>query len=220
MSKMPKAAKKAAKRKNLKKQAMSTKSSEKEIKATANVRALLARAGELEIQECVISQGWQDRGLAHILITRKTPGNGLLVGGYYVDLYCSGLKSTAAMTVTTEAYETQIKPGIFNDPVDLKPCDPELAAGIIEGAIDFSAKYGFKPHKRWSESRPVLAGIKSKKDEIAFGKDGKPHVIADHTDNLRGVLNRLERTAGAGNYTIDYNEKTADDNQRSALIDD
>jgi len=202
MTKISKAAKKAAKRKNLKKQIKAAKANEKVKKSGPSVKSLLAKAQELEIHECVLSDGWRENGFAHILLARKIPEGGLLVGGYYVDTLCAGLKSTAAMTTSLEAYESQIKPGIFNDEVNLKPCDPGLVVAIIKGAVEFSAKYGFKPHKRWIESQPVLAGIEPKADGVEFGKDGKPCVRADHTDNLRGVLNRLERTAGAGNYTV------------------
>ncbi len=164
-------------------------------------RRLLEMAGRLPILECVISRGWRERGLAHILLARVAPDRRLLAAGYYVDLLCLGLKDTAVLhNLDPAEYEQSIKPNVFNDPVELEPCDPGLARAVVEGAIEFAGRFGLKPNKRWSDSRRLLDGIEPAADDIPFGRDGKPCLVLRPGEDVTGPLRRLERVLGSGNF--------------------
>ncbi len=167
-------------------------------------RRLLEMAKDLPLLECLISRGWRERGLAHILLARTAPNGRILAAGYYVDLLCLGLKDTAVFpNLAPEEYEQSIKPNVFNDPVELEPCEPGVARAVIEGAIEFAGRFGLKPNKRWSESRRLLAGIEPAGDGIVFGRDGKPCLVLRRGENLTGPRRRLERVLGPGKFLIE-----------------
>jgi hypothetical protein len=206
MARDPKAAQKAAeKRKKREKELRAAQARRKaqEAGAEAMPKKFLQKAAELPIAECVISKGWQERGLAHVLLARELPTGRLLVAGYYVDTLCLGLKDTAVMpNLRPEEYEKNIKPKVFNDPVELEPCAPSLAKAVIEGAIEYAHRFGFKPNKRWEESRRLLEGIEPAPDELQFGREGKPCLVLRGGEKAPGALVRLERSAGPGGYAV------------------
>lgn len=158
---------------------------------------------DLPIAECVISQGWEERGLAHILLARRLPDGFLLVGGFYVDTFCLGIKDCAVIErIEEKEYINTIKPTIFNDPVELVDCPPELARAVAEGAFTFAEKFGFKPAKRWPEVRKIFSGVELPETLPVFGKDGKPCYIKRDETNSVAIIAKLERNAGAGNYLL------------------
>ncbi|MBI5442570.1 MAG: hypothetical protein HY900_15315 [Deltaproteobacteria bacterium] len=204
MARDAKAAQRAAlKRKKREKEVQEDRARQKAAAAEGSPRRFLAQARELPIDECVISKGWQERGLAHILLARKLPTGNLMVAGYYVDTLCVGLKDTALLpNVQPEEYSRNVKPNVFNDPVEFEPCEPALAKAVVEGAITFAGRFGFKPNKRWEESKRLLDGL----PEVAppaFGRNGKPCLVLRGGEKAPGAVARLERTAGPGNYAVE-----------------
>jgi hypothetical protein len=55
---------------------------------------LIKNAKNYPVHECLINDDWQDKGMAHIFLTRKQPNNTLILGVYLVDIFCLGLKNT------------------------------------------------------------------------------------------------------------------------------
>lgn len=204
MGRDAKGAQKAAQKRKLREQRVrQAKAKRRSREQETGNRRLLVRAAEFPLEECVISKGWQERGLAHILLARRRPDGNLMVGGYYVDTLCLGLKDTAVMpSVAGDEYQQQIKPNLFNDPVEFEACDPGLARAVVEGAVEFAARYGFRPNKRWSESMRMLDGIEPRGEGITFGRDAKPCLLLREGENLKGALARLERQVGSGGYTV------------------
>jgi hypothetical protein len=160
--------------------------------------------GDLPLGECVISKGWKERGLAHLLLTRRQPDGKLLVGGWYVDTFCLGLKDCAVIPNVEEGeYQENLKPNLFNDDVTFEPCKPAFARALVEGAIAFAGQYGFKPAKRWEQSRPLFVEEAAGSSRITFGKGGKPCYVKRGETNAQGILARLERKVGPGNYLVE-----------------
>ena len=163
----------------------------------------MARVGTFPVHECVISKGWKERGLAHILLARRTPDGTLMVGGYYVDTLCVGLKDTAVMSnLSDEDYVERVKPNVFNDAVEFERCEPGIARAVVEGAIAFSEACGLRPNKRWSESRKLFDGIEPEAKGLIFGRDGKPCLVVRKGETVAAVQARLDRKLGAGTYEV------------------
>lgn len=159
---------------------------------------------DLPIVECVNSRGWEESGLSHLLLVRRFPDDNVLVAGYFVDTFCLGIKDCALLERMSESdYRTNIKPSIFNDPVEFVDIDPSMAMGIAEGAAEFAAKFGFKPNKRWSEARKMFEGIEPPANPPSFGKNGKPCYVKRDETNQAAILAKLERAAGTGGYTVE-----------------
>ncbi|HSH69285.1 MAG TPA: hypothetical protein VK997_05165 [Deferrisomatales bacterium] len=165
--------------------------------------AVERRMEDLPVDECVISKGWRERGLAHILLARDLGNGHLLVGGYFVDLLCVGLKDCAAIPrVEKDEYANKVKFSIFNDEVEFEPLEPGVARAIVEGAIAYADELGFHPNRRWSEARKVFRGIDPQPDGLEFGRDGKPCLVLRKGDNLQGAQRRLQRKLADGAYQI------------------
>ena len=164
-------------------------------------RGLIKRAEQFPIYECLLNQDWQDKGLAHILLSRKQPNNEFIIGVFLVDIYCLGLKNTFCnANFPLEKYE-KLKLRMAEES-SLITCDPVLANRIVYGAIDYARKLGFEPQKDFRLSRFTL-GEPSDANvpyNIEFGKDGKPLYIAGPNDDADRVVERLSKTVGDGNF--------------------
>lgn len=162
---------------------------------------LIKRAEQFPIHECLLNQDWQEKGLAHILLSRKQPTNEFIIGVFLVDIFCLGLKNTFCnANIPLEEYET-LKHRMAEES-SLIPCDLVLANRIVYGAIEYAGKLGFEPQKDFRLSRFTL-GEPSDVDlpyNIEFGKDGKPLYIAGPNDNVNRVVAQLNKTVGDGNY--------------------
>jgi len=165
---------------------------------------------DLPIHECVISKGWEERGLAHILLAKELPNGKIVVGGWYLDIFAMGVKDSALLPgLDLSEYEERIKPNIFNDDVEFEDCDPALAVALVDGAAEYGEKLGFRPNKRWEESRSIFAGITPAEDLPAFGKEGKPCYVKRGETNSAAIIARLTRSVGEGNFTVVEGEEEA-----------
>ncbi len=205
MGKDAKRAQKAAlKRKKRELKVRESKAQRRGADQGSGERALLGGARDMPVQECVVSKGWRERGLAHVLLARRGSDGKLLVGGYYLDTLCTGLKDTAVIpNLTEEDYQQRVKPHVFNDEVEFEPCAPGVARALVEGAVAFAAVLGFRPNKRWEESRRLLEGIEPEPAGLAFGREGKPCLVARPGDHVVAARARLDRAVGPGNYLVE-----------------
>ncbi len=170
-----------------------------------SARYWLERAESLQVAECVISRGWRESGFAHILLARRTAPEQVIVGAYYVDLLCLGLRDTAVIgPLDFDEYEATVKSTLFNDPVEFEPCEPAAALGVVEGAIAYAARYGFRPNKRWSRSRRLFAGIEPAVPDLEWGRQGKPCLVVKPGEDVSGALRRLERLLGSGGFLVEH----------------
>ncbi|MBI5014723.1 MAG: hypothetical protein HZB55_04445 [Deltaproteobacteria bacterium] len=193
----------ALKRRKREKEVREARARQKAKQVEEGGKKILGKTPDLPVVDCVISKGWQERGLAHVLLARRLPTGRLLAGGYYVDTLCVGLKNTAVLpNLDPDEYERTVKPNVFNDPVEFEPCEPSLARAVVEGAIEFAARFGFRPNKRWEESRRLLEGVEAA-EGLTFGRAGKPCLVVRPGDTAAGPLARLERTVGPGNYLVE-----------------
>ena len=165
-------------------------------------RKRILEARGYPIHECVIGGGWREQDLCQILLSR-VQADGLLVAGVYlVDLLCLGLKNTfACANLTQSAYDSKLR-GPIQETQGLEPCDLDLAHTIIYGAIDYAAQFGFQPQRDFKLSHHILAerGSLPVREDVEFGKDGKPLFVSGPHDNVPKILGRLRAAVGEGNF--------------------
>lgn len=204
MAKDGKRAQKAAQKRKLREQRVrEEKARRRTAQEGGGVRRTLTRARDLPVEECVISRGWRERGLAHILLARRRDDGSLVVGGYYVDTLCLGLKDTAVIpNVSPDDYRQNVKPNVFNDAVEFEDCEPGLARAVVEGAIAFAAGTGFRPNKRWEESKHLFDGVEARAEGLTFGREGMPCLVLRGGEQNPVAVARLERALGAGNFAV------------------
>lgn len=167
-----------------------------------NPKKKIQKARQLPIHECLINASWQEGGLATILLSRQQPNGMILFGVYLVDVFCLGLKNTYCNAdLSMSRYTTEVKPKVFQEQ-NIIECPIELAHQIIYGAIEYAEQFGFWPNKDFKLSRFVLESSQNieLRDEVEFGKDGKPFYISGPDDNARNIIRQLDGAVGRENY--------------------
>ena len=162
---------------------------------------LIKKAKQFPINECLVNEDWQGKGLAHILLSRKQPNNELIIGVFLVDIYCLGIKNTFCnANISLEDYE-KLKFRMSQES-SLITCDPKLANRIIYGAVEYARRLGFEPQKDFALSQFIL-DEPSDADllfDVEFGKDGKPLYIAGPNDNVDHVMKQLSKNVREENF--------------------
>lgn len=162
---------------------------------------LIKNAKNYPLYECLINDRWQDKGLAHILVSRKQPNNQLIFGVFLVDMYCLGLKNTFCNAkVSLEEYK-RLKLGLSKEP-GLTPFSPGKVCRIVFGAIEYAKRLGFKPQKDFALSRFLLEGLPDAEEDfpLEFGSGGKPLYVAGPDDDFNAIIQTLMKNVGEGNF--------------------
>lgn len=164
-------------------------------------KAIIRRARSYPIIECLINEGWQEQGIASILISRRQSDSLVILGSFNVDLFCLGVKDAFARANMPLATYHELKEKFIGER-PIKKCSPELAHQIIYGAIDYAALWDLKPHKDFLLARNVLEPREDipATEDIEFGKDGKPFFIAGPYDNVSRILKHLENKLGPDGF--------------------
>jgi len=162
----------------------------------------IRQARNYPIIGCWAMQGWDESGLAVIVIARRQPNGNIVFGNYLVDYYCLGLKNTYCNAdIPPEQFHRDYLPKAFSErpPVDISP---RLAHEIIYGGIEYAAQFGFHPHADFKRSRYILdpPDLHPRNGAVEFGHNGKPLYIEGPYDNTDAILRQLARTAGQGNF--------------------
>lgn len=163
---------------------------------------IITKGRGLLFRDCLISEGWQEQGMASIAICKKMPSGKYIIGLYMVDTYCLGLKNTNfRFNLTREEYDDFMEE-MSSHTDAMIDCDITEAHNIIYGAIDYAEELGFSPQKDFRITEHLLDPelIDDGIDEIEFGKDGKPFYVSGPDDNVKQILAKLEKNPGPGNY--------------------
>ena len=162
---------------------------------------LIKNAKNYPLFECLINTDWQDKGMAHIYLSRRQPNNKLILGVYLVDIFCLGLKNTFSnASMSIEEYQ-KLKLSLFEETA-ISSYSPAKAYRIIIGAIEYAKKIGFKPQQDFDLSQYVLEGLKNNDYDLTleFGKDGKPFYIAGPDDDFEAIIETLRKNVGEDNF--------------------
>lgn len=165
----------------------------------------LQHARQYPIFGCWIMQGWQESGIAPVIIARQQEDDRILFASYLVDLYCLGIKDvTVNANMPRKRFERSLPELCMLEP---EAISVELAHEIVYGALEYARKYGFEPHPDFARLHadrvldPPEAHAPTHK--VQFGQDSKPLFVAGPYDDerkIKRILQTLERTAGEGNF--------------------
>jgi hypothetical protein len=164
------------------------------------------KSRQLPIYQCFINDGWQEKGMANILISRRHRQGNVTCCSYLVDISLLGIKDTLFRFNLVEDDYEEFKELYFSRAESFLEIDYQLAHNIIFAAWEFAEQFEFKPCKEFlSTTQYFLEEDDDRIDliEIECGKDGKPFYVRGPYDNdqkAQKILAQLERTAGAGNY--------------------
>jgi len=170
-------------------------------------RLATAQALQAPLYEC-----WERKdlfephvGIGTVVVTRKTPGNQVLMAAFLVDVFCLGVKDTHCMLLSENEYRFRLQQ--IETHQDLSEVHPACAKKLVEGAQIYAEALGFSPHKDYGFARKIFGDIQEKQcpRSFTFGRDGKPMYLAGPNDNAqfrKKVMNTL--TAGLGKNGFHY----------------
>ena len=163
---------------------------------------LRTQARKLPLQECLITQNWQEVKVATIVVTRQHNSGNFTSGIFLVDLECLGVKKVNwRFNLLPHEYQA------FREKIlesGLEGCDYVVAHNVIYGAIAFAEEFGLRPHKDFK----IVQGILEEDDEkiemmeIEFGTDGRPHLIVHPGEDRRREIRLLDQHLGRENYHL------------------
>ena len=170
--------------------------------ATINPRRLLRMARRMPIQGAWIQQGWQEQGVARVLLARLQPNDNILFGEYIVDYFCLGIKdSSNSSNIGNDLFFNEVIPRLYSGtpPLDI---EANLAHEIIWGAVEYARELGFEPHRNFRDSQRVLDPPDAfpRDGAIDFGYQDRPLYIPAPDDNQAAVIRRLIDSVGLGNF--------------------
>ena len=160
-----------------------------------------------------VQPGWQDKGVARVVLARTQPTDSVTFGVFIVDLLCTGVKDTSyAVNVAPDAFDNEALPQLYggDPPVEISE---ELAHEIVWGSVEYSGSLGLRPHVKFRESQQILEQPDAlpRTGGVQFGYRGRPLYVPGPTDNQVAVLRSLIETVGLGNfYYLPQGEVPAD----------
>lgn len=175
--------------------------------------------------EAYISDGWEEHGMANVVVVRHRPDGAADFGVFIVDLYCLGVKDAMADLGVSEAdvrdmVEEQLPPDFT------RAFEPACAKKLIEGALAYAESLGFSPHRDFRKARKVLSGIDAStcQRSFTFGCGGKPCYIQgpnDSEERVDRILGILEARFGPDGFDYELldEEEDGDFDPRLELMD-
>ncbi len=165
----------------------------------------LQRAREYPFLGCWIMKGWQESGIAPVVVAREQSADKVTYGVYLIDLYCLGVKNVVTYTDVSHAAFQRKLPEICNGKPE--PCSVEFAHEIIYGSIEYAKRYELDPHPDFTLelADQILdpPNAHPRQGNIIFGHDGKPFYVSgpyDDDKKIDRIIEALMRTAGEGNF--------------------
>ena len=166
-----------------------------------SIEATYIREGiKNEVFKCLADEN-SSNGMISITLYKKVTSDVVLMGAFNIDLYCLGVKEAFIKPGTIEQFE------YFSGHPRFIPYKPEDAKKLIEDAVEYATKLGFKPHKDFKKAFRIFDNVDSSlsTQEYTFGKNGKPCFIAgpfDSPQKCKLILDTLKKNLGEGEYNF------------------
>ena len=149
---------------------------------------------------CWVSAGWDEGGLACVLVARAPRYGRVSCCCYLVDTWCLGVKDALGPVTMHAAKLPELRARCFagfdEPPV---PAAMELAGHLVWGGVDYARSLGFEPHPDFAAAAGHLDRPASP-CPITFGNEGLPCYIEGPHDNAHRIMATLNQSVGTGNY--------------------
>lgn len=172
----------------------------------ASPRAMLRSAARWQLDECLISRGWDEEGaLVQIVVARRSPLDGIGAAFFLVDPGCRGVKDAYARIFDSPMEYAQSFRAAIHAIQPMERADLDLAAKIIRDSVAYARDLGFDPPRDYQGAAPFLEGAAPDRSAVPVrvgGSDGRPFFVAGPFDDVPRVMTHLDRAVGPGNYTF------------------
>lgn len=154
---------------------------------------------------CYADQHFENNGSGEALflaLIRERGNRPLEVGGFLLDLGCTGVKDAFYAQIDQDELEA-FKADAFRG-----GCREEEAAWgrkLVEEGLGYAKSLGLKPHRDYKKAARVFGGVRTSDCDTVFrfgGEDGKPlYIQGKHSDETaRHMIEHLARRLGADGF--------------------
>lgn len=183
---------------------------QKEVRRKAKLRKRAASVSwsadalaKCRIDECRYHESMFSEGIGDVLVSRRLPNGQIAFALFLVDPYCLGIKNVAYSILARAEYRE--RRAHLHRNVRLVPMEACCAKKLIEGAVQWAADLGFRPHADYGRAAAILAGIDAGAcdEEFKYGKDGKPLFINGPNESparCDEIVNTLRERCGPGQF--------------------
>ncbi len=160
-------------------------------------RFMREKARQLPLGKCYVNSGWQEDGIADVVVTRVRPSGNLVVGVFLADTFCLGVKD-AFYRDNMGDYEFADFLKKYESRFDIEEIPYEVAHNIIYGALSFAEEAGIEPCKDFDTTSYILE--EDTEDvpliEYEFGKDGKHFLVVGSDGREKRYITTLQERLG------------------------
>jgi yecA family protein len=174
--------------------------------------------------EAFAQQGFQEKGMTQVIVTRTDDAGWLQAAVLLVDLYCLGVKDAFVAEMPANDWPETLE-RIIPAP-DRIALHPACARKLVEGAVAYTEALGFAPHRDYKKARRVFGSVNSRDcpQTFTYGKDGKPFFMAGPNDDEKRVdlvMRVLTAKLGADgfHYILPAEPGEPDEMTRGGLLD-
>lgn len=146
---------------------------------------LIKKSLDYPVVRCLVSEDWQQQGMASIFVLRQLPNLKYVIGVYLVDVFFMGVKNAFCNANIAQA---EIQRMLASAGMPLVDIDYEDARSLILGAINYARNLGMEPHEDWPDASYVVEAERSFVPKFTFGRDGKPLYIPGPDDDVNAIV--------------------------------
>jgi hypothetical protein len=195
-----------AKKRKTRTQKLKKRSPFQAVRDTLSRNQLIKQAVNWPVYECLIAKDWRNtRQITQVIVSRRAPNGYIGTAAFVVDLGCLGIKNALAAGFANDStYRMDYRNELMMSQPMVK-CDLDLAAKVVEEAINYAASLGFKPHRDSIDARKFLAGANPQHCHETVplgGENGKPVYVTGPYDDPVRIIRTLERSVGVGNFDV------------------
>ena len=194
--------KKLAKRKAQRKEKVK-KLTVQQLQQTAFQSNPVAFAAKYPLHQCLSSLSVFASGMGTVIVSRTSPNGDIVLTMFLLDTFCLGVKSAIARVLAPYEYDEMIAQVRRNEL--LQAVEPSYARKLVESAVEYAAKLGFKPDPDYHKAKEIFGDIDASEctDQFSFGKMGKPFYVSGPLDSplkRQQIVKTLEKNCGIGNF--------------------
>jgi hypothetical protein len=196
----------AKRKKHLRKRSKRKAATKKQSNVTGRPNmSLLRSSSSWPLLEAIINAEWEDTmQITQLIIARRSPTGAVAVATFLIDLACLGVKDAYGYIFPSEReYRRGLRADLASRQ-EMMEIELDCAAKIVQEAIGYAKKLGFRPHKDIRFALPVMGETHPERCDLDVplgGPEGKPFFVAGPYDNPERIMRILDRKVGPGNYT-------------------
>jgi len=184
-----KRAKKAAKRKDTRKQGST---------APKGLAVEWLAAARAPVADVYTPESLFETGMGSVWFSRTLEDGRYALGVFLVDTFCLGVKNAMYTILEPEQYHVQMENFLHLSGVAFIPQEPAYARKLVESAIAYARELGLSPHADYKIAKEIFGGVDASDSDavFAFGRDGNPVYMPGPDDSpteQRRVIKQLER---------------------------